>query len=481
MKYFTMGELCRSAVADARGIKNTCTKEQAENLKELVAKVLDPLRELYGKPIIVNSGFRSVALNKAVGGAATSQHCFDTETEILTNNGWKNHQTISTDDMVYTYSFEKSGIELKPINEIIRRHFTGDLYRIRNKHLDVVCTDKHNVIVRYDCRKYVRRNTKNITPKGQAYFDSLKTNNDQYHFEHMEEVIGKRRLFMTSGYSTERTEYDAPFMHFVLAVVADGYIGNHCGATPYVGFHAKKPRKVIELRRMMNELGIKFSMRKDKDETYSFCIGKQVAEKVIAIIGRGKNIPNYIMKADVGTLRSLIDTYTFFDGHRDMRDGNIGVSITSTNYNNISILQAMCVLSGMRCTMSYTDPPLGSIGGRQLKSAKRAYSLSFCPDATSSKFKEDSASKIQYDGEVWCIRDDNNTVIVRRNGRVSIQGNCRGEAADLTGGSREENKKLIELIKKHLPYDQLIDEKDGSWVHVSYKRIGLNRHQFLKL
>ena len=74
MKYFTLGELCRSAVADARGIKNTCSKEQAQNLIELVDKVLDPLRELYGKPITVNSGYRCAALNKAVGGAATSQH-----------------------------------------------------------------------------------------------------------------------------------------------------------------------------------------------------------------------------------------------------------------------------------------------------------------------------------------------------------------------------------------------------------------------
>ena len=74
MKYFTIGELCHSATADKRGIKNTCTKEEAENLKELVNKVLDPLREMYGKPITVNSGYRCVKLNRAVGGVPTSQH-----------------------------------------------------------------------------------------------------------------------------------------------------------------------------------------------------------------------------------------------------------------------------------------------------------------------------------------------------------------------------------------------------------------------
>ena len=45
-----------------------------ENLKLLVDKVLDPLRDAYGKPIIVTSGYRSPALNAAVKGSKTSQH-----------------------------------------------------------------------------------------------------------------------------------------------------------------------------------------------------------------------------------------------------------------------------------------------------------------------------------------------------------------------------------------------------------------------
>lgn len=56
----------------------------------------------------------------------------------------------------------------------------------------------------------------------------------------------------------------------------------------------------------------------------------------------------------------------------------------------------------------------------------------------------------------------------------------RGEAADITTGSKEENKKLFEYIKDHLPFDQLIDESNFSWVHVSYSS-ALNRKQVLKL
>ncbi|MFK1891875.1 peptidase M15, partial [Bacteroides fragilis] len=53
-------------------------------------------------------------------------------------------------------------------------------------------------------------------------------------------------------------------------------------------------------------------------------------------------------------------------------------------------------------------------------------------------------------------------------------------AADITVGSKEGNRRLFEIIRKELPFDQLIDEKDFSWVHVSFRK-GKNRKQVLKL
>lgn len=74
MKYFSIEELCKSDTATARGIDNTPNEEVKANLEALIENVLDPLREWYGKPIYVNSGYRSPELNKAVGGVSNSQH-----------------------------------------------------------------------------------------------------------------------------------------------------------------------------------------------------------------------------------------------------------------------------------------------------------------------------------------------------------------------------------------------------------------------
>lgn len=74
MKYFSIEELTASTEARKMGIDNTPTPEAVSNLTELVEHVLDPLREKYGHPIMVSSGYRRPRVNAAVGGERTSQH-----------------------------------------------------------------------------------------------------------------------------------------------------------------------------------------------------------------------------------------------------------------------------------------------------------------------------------------------------------------------------------------------------------------------
>lgn len=64
------------------GIDNSPNSEIVNNLKQLVDNILDPLREEYGKAIIVNSGYRCDALNKAVGGSKTSYHRYGLAADI---------------------------------------------------------------------------------------------------------------------------------------------------------------------------------------------------------------------------------------------------------------------------------------------------------------------------------------------------------------------------------------------------------------
>lgn len=83
---FTLEELISSATARIRKIDNSPDNQQLKNLKLLAVNILQPIRIKYGKPIIVTSGLRSNSLNKAVGGAPTSQHIKGEAADIICEN-----------------------------------------------------------------------------------------------------------------------------------------------------------------------------------------------------------------------------------------------------------------------------------------------------------------------------------------------------------------------------------------------------------
>lgn len=85
-----MKELAKSSTANKLGIDNTPTSEASVALSNLVTHVLDPLREMYGKPITVNSGYRCPKLNAAVGGAKNSQHMKGEAADITAGNKTEN-------------------------------------------------------------------------------------------------------------------------------------------------------------------------------------------------------------------------------------------------------------------------------------------------------------------------------------------------------------------------------------------------------
>ena len=72
--HFTLEEFSFSSTAKSRGINNTVPLQFIPSLRNLCEVVLEPLRERVKEPVIISSGYRCPALNRAVGGSNTSQH-----------------------------------------------------------------------------------------------------------------------------------------------------------------------------------------------------------------------------------------------------------------------------------------------------------------------------------------------------------------------------------------------------------------------
>jgi hypothetical protein len=80
-KNFSLHELTKSEAAERRGIDNTPSLTVIDNLQALVDNVLQPLRDKLG-PVVITSGYRSPAVNVAVGGSPTSDHCLGMAADI---------------------------------------------------------------------------------------------------------------------------------------------------------------------------------------------------------------------------------------------------------------------------------------------------------------------------------------------------------------------------------------------------------------
>ena len=110
MKYFSISELIRSATARRLKIINEPPEHLINNGVRLINEVLDPIREKWGAPIHVNSGYRCQELNKAVGGVRNSNHMKFTAADITVG---------TTADNKKLYNMILSMKQTLPINELI--------------------------------------------------------------------------------------------------------------------------------------------------------------------------------------------------------------------------------------------------------------------------------------------------------------------------------------------------------------------------
>lgn len=85
-KNFTLEELVFSITANNQGIVNTPNAEAKKALKRLAVEVLQPIRDAWGQPVIVSSGYRCPRLNAAVGGVKNSQHVLGQAADIKAVN-----------------------------------------------------------------------------------------------------------------------------------------------------------------------------------------------------------------------------------------------------------------------------------------------------------------------------------------------------------------------------------------------------------
>jgi zinc D-Ala-D-Ala carboxypeptidase len=148
-KNLALSEVTRSETAKRKGISNMPPPEHIENFKLLAEKVFQPIREHFAVPIRISSGYRSAALNKAIGGAGktvngvyvpSSQHCtgeaidIDMDGTSVTNAAIFNYikDNLAFDQLIWEFgtdtnpdwvhvSYESTGKQRKQILKAVKK------------------------------------------------------------------------------------------------------------------------------------------------------------------------------------------------------------------------------------------------------------------------------------------------------------------------------------------------------------------------
>ena len=111
-EFFSLAELIKSSTATKHHIDNTPPADVIKNLQYGVDMVLDPLRRIYGKPIIITSGYRCSKLNDLVGGVSNSWHTQGNAADIHVSSlteATKLFSNLQKIPSVDTVLFEHSG------------------------------------------------------------------------------------------------------------------------------------------------------------------------------------------------------------------------------------------------------------------------------------------------------------------------------------------------------------------------------------
>ena len=106
-KNFTLQEF----LVTTTGLNNQLTSDALANIEYLAKNLLQPLRDMYGKPIRITSGYRSVEVNKAVGGSTTSQHTKGQAVDIVADDNQALFDLIKSnfefDQLIWEYGTDK--------------------------------------------------------------------------------------------------------------------------------------------------------------------------------------------------------------------------------------------------------------------------------------------------------------------------------------------------------------------------------------
>lgn len=321
--------------------------------------------------------------------------CYDDQTEILTDSGWKFFKELQPQDLVYQVHDDGTGDFVLP-SRIVRQKYSGDMIKFKDFHgkLDLLVTPNHRMV--YE---------KNGSLKVQEA-----ENYSGYH--------GK--YFLRSAPLKFEGSSLSAMEALKIAFQADGSF--QIGTNKKIRFSFSKVRKMERLEKILSKAGVDFQVYdlKDGQKEYSVSLHSDLFQKDLEWLGN-------IAEKGAKWCREFIEEVSYWDATRRHENR---FKVDTTTKSVAQKIQQIALFAGYGCLMSHSED-------QREEHFSDVYTLHILKN---NKIGGQSvqAETVQYNGEVHCVTVPTGRIMVRRNRCTLVSGNSGCPVKIITGYTEDE-------------------------------------------
>ena len=346
----------------------------------------------------------------------TGPNCYSSDTEILTETGWKTFDQLNRNEKVMTFDHKKKILEFQRPEKIHWMKYNGDMVHFKHRELDLLVTPNHRMLVKH------RKSEK---------IEVLEAG----------DIIGEKEIFLTGiweGKSLEYfaiDEYDYKFnrmrkkqeikfndwIQFMGLYLSEGYVTDKGNEHRVYICQTKNSKYFKEFEDILSKLPFNYSYR---EEDSKFRINSIQLVNILKEFGKAKEkfVPYYIKNAKKEHLIEFLNAFL-------LGDGNIHYGrkrFFSSSKKLIDDIQELIIKIGKSSiiTVDKRKKMLNPLNNKYYD-VSEVFSLEIKPESKVGIRKKD-IKRVDYQGYVGCVTVPSGFVVIRRNNRVAISGNTGG-------------------------------------------------------
>lgn len=323
-------------------------------------------------------------------------HCFDDQTELLTQRGFLRYQDITTQDICLTMNKQTGLLEWNAVKEKLTYDYNGSMYQFTASGIDLKIDGRHGLVYK--------------TSKAGVF-----------KYASAEDVANKKgnALFKVSGILPQEKEYDISddMLCLLSWVLSEGSI-YYIGTTPYIDIVQSKPEEIERIKYLLDCLSMTYHLGKKKKspisklQPYRFRI-HVIGAKCVCEYIKDKTVPSWFWQLSNRQFELFTQEYIRGDGTVYKN------KLTRMLYTNdpmwVDAFQTRLFMCGYK-TMVYWRK--GSLSSNKLCAQINIIHKEYCEIKPKTQCKPEP-----YKGKMWCVSVDNETLVVRRNHKITVTQN----------------------------------------------------------